>query len=478
MIPRAPIVVAVAMAVIAAGCSSLSVSKKPSNGNRSSDKSSLDWHQCDVGDGLECADLAVPLDWTNPDGETIELAVARRRASGDRTGSLLMNPGGPGGSGLELLTYAPSTPLISEHFDLVSWDPRGVGRSTSLRCGSDMSDLFEKDPDPDTAAERSELEKAAQAVSTECAELDSALLAHMRTEDTARDLEALRVALGSEKLNYLGFSYGTHIGQVYAALFPDNVEKMVLDGIVDPLETFTEFLLGQTAAFDAALVRQSQECADAGKARCGVSDLLGAFDTVKATSEESPIEASGGAVGPAEVAMAGVTSAYQAHGWKVLGPALRDAMDGDGSTIRAISDSYQAMADYAPYAAVVCSDGPTPADVEEFRAFEAKAKEISPRFGGSVANELLPCATWPVRNSESTKVDIDLSIPILLIANTGDPATPFTSAQRVHDRIQQSVLVVVDIDGHTAFGSDKCVNQIVENYLVRSEVPSENKVEC
>ena len=478
MSPRASIVIIVSMAVVVAGCSSLSVSKKPGNGNRSSDKSSLDWHHCDLGDGFECAELAVPLDWSAPDGETIELAVARRRASGDRTGSLLMNPGGPGGSGLELLTYAPSTPSISEHFDLVSWDPRGVGRSTSLRCGSDMSELFEKDPDPDNATERSELEDAAQAVSTECAKLDSALLAHMRTEDTARDLEALRVALGSEKLDYLGFSYGTHIGQVYAALFPDKVGKMVLDGIVDPLESFTEFLLGQTAAFDAALIRQSQECSDAGESRCGVDDLLAAFDSVKATSEESPINAAGGAVGPAEVAMAGVTSAYQPHGWQVLGPALREAMDGDGSKIRAISDSYQAMADYAPYAAVICSDGPTPADVEEFRAFEAKAKEISPRFGGSVANELLPCATWPVRNSESTKVEINLSTPILLIANTGDPATPFASAQRVHDRIPDSVLIEVNTDGHTAFGSDRCVNQIVENYLVRSEVPSENKVEC
>lgn len=476
MTPRAVLGVLLA-ALVLTGCSG-GTETGTSAGDGRGDGSSLRWERCDLGRDIECATLEVPLDWSNPAGEKIELALGRRRASGRRLGTLVLNPGGPGGSGLELLTYDPSTRAIAARFDRVSWDPRGVGRSTPLRCGSKVADLIPLDPDPDDAAERSTLEDAARAVSEECAALDGPLLAHMRTSDTARDLEAIRAALGSAGLNYLGYSYGTYIGQVYAALFPEKVAKMVLDGVVDPSESFTDFLLGQTAAFDAALDLQARDCERAGEAACGVDDLLAAYDRVRADVEITPLRTPGGAVGPAELAIAGITSAYEPQGWRTLGPALADALQGDGSALKAIADSYHDMASYPPYAAVECSDGPTPVGFEEYRAFETRALEISPRFGGAVANELLPCATWPVRNTELPPATIGAIPPILLIANRNDPATPFANAERVNARIQGSVLVAVDSDGHTAFGSNACVNRIVEKYLVRSELPHRSPTEC
>lgn len=439
---------------------------------------SLDWESCDVGRNTECATLTVPLDWDEPDGETIELALGRIRAGGTATGSLLLNPGGPGGSGLELLSYNPVTPGVAMRYDLVSWDPRGVGRSSGLRCGATVPQFLSQDPEPDDDKETEALESSAEAVASECSRSDAALLAHMRTEDTARDLEAIRVVLDEEKLTYLGYSYGTHIGQMYASLFPDRVDKMVLDGVVDPDESFTEFLLAQTTAFDAALDAQAAECDRAGRTSCGVEDLLAAYDEVHEMVEKRRIEGSNGSVGPAELSIAAITSVYQPRGWHVLGPALREALKGNGSMIRRISDSYQEMSEYTPYAAVICSDGPTPRGADEYRRFTDEAIAISPRFGAAIANEMLPCATWPVVNERNTVVDIGSIPPIVLIGNTGDPATPLVNAQNVHDRIDGSVLITVESDGHTAYGSNNCVNRLVEGYLVDSELPDGTEVRC
>lgn len=439
---------------------------------------SLVWEPCDLGPRTECATLSVPLDWDAPDGETISLAVARIPAADTAIGSLLLNPGGPGGSGLDMLSYDPVTDVVAKHYDRVSWDPRGVGRSSAPTCGAAVPQFLSQDPEPDDAGEADALESAADAVATECSTSDAALLSHMRTEDTARDLEAIRVALGEDKLTYLGYSYGTHIGQVYASLFPDRVDKMVLDGVVDPDESFTEFLLSQTDAFDTALEAQAVECDDAGRQSCGVADLLAAYDDVHEMVEKRRIEGTNGSVGPAELSMAAITSAYQPRGWHVLGPALRDALNGDGTAIRRISDSYQEMSDYIPYAAVVCTDGPAPRGVDEYRSFAEEAISVSPRFGAAIANELLPCATWPVVTEQDSSVQVTGVPPILLIGNTGDPATPLVNAEKVHDRISGSVLITVDGDGHTAYGSNSCVNQLVEAYLIDSELPDDAEVRC
>ena len=179
------------------------------------DPGTLEWGTCEDSGALECATLSVPLDWDEPDGATIDLAVARLPASGDREGAILTNPGGPGGSGIDFLVNQPFDAELTSRFDIVSWDPRGVARSGGLKCGAAVTTFLAADPDPDTEPEQAAIERAAEAVADECEDLDGDVLPHLGTDSVARDLEALRVALGDDPLNYVGFSYGTFIGERY-----------------------------------------------------------------------------------------------------------------------------------------------------------------------------------------------------------------------------------------------------------------------
>ena len=180
----------------------------------------LRWQKCDDAPGFECTTMAVPVDWDQPAGETVDLAIARQPATGDRIGSLLTNPGGPGGSGLDYLFQEPFSGDIAKRFDIVSWDPRGVGRSSPLGCGDRVAPFLRNDPDPDTPQEQTAIDADASAVAQECADEDATMLPHIGTETVARDLDAIRAALGDDKLTYVGFSYGTSIGPQYLRLFP------------------------------------------------------------------------------------------------------------------------------------------------------------------------------------------------------------------------------------------------------------------
>ena len=294
----------------------------------------LRWASCedDPNDpDLSCATLVVPLDWSRPDGATIELAVARRTAAGpadERIGTIVANPGGPGGSGVELVEDDPFSPGIARRFDRVGWDPRGVGDSTPVTCGTDTVTRFvAADPDPDSPAEQAELERLARAVSDDCATHDAELLAHIGTRDVVRDLEALRLALDDGPIDYVGFSYGTQIGQMYADAFPAGIRTMVLDGVVDPSKGFTEFLMGQIDGFDAAFDAAAARCSARSRA-CGVEDLTAAYDRVRDRVERAPLRTDAHTpIGPAELATAAIYTGYLTDGWRQLGPALASALD-------------------------------------------------------------------------------------------------------------------------------------------------------
>jgi pimeloyl-ACP methyl ester carboxylesterase len=421
------------------------------------------WGPCqfEVSTMMECAILAVPLDWAEPSGATIDLVLARTEATGDRLGSLLTNPGGPGASGIEFLTRSPLGSELAESFDIVSWDPRGVGRSTSVDCHEHTDELYLADPTPDDDAERAAAHQAG-----------GDLLEHLYTEEVARDLEAIRLALGSEKLNYLGFSYGTHIGQEYAELFGDRIRAMALDGVVDPALGFEEFLIGQTEAFDAAFERQAEACDEAGASACGVDDLIEAYDSVVTATEAARIDADGIPLQPAQVATAATYTGYISDGWMLLGPALDEALAGDGTGLAELATSYIASGAYGPYAGVVCTDTEHPDGLTEYQEFTQHAAEVSPRFGGSIANEMLPCATWPVgpRDTAAPLTAPDAP-PILVVGNTGDPATPLPNAESVAESLTSGVLLVVDSEGHTAHGSNACATEIINSYLIDLEVP-------
>jgi len=432
----------------------------------------LDWRDCEVAQDSQCATLEVPLDWSVPAGPTVDLALVRVEASGDRIGSLLTNPGGPGASGLDFLGYEPFSKDITERFDTVSWDPRGVGMSDAVSCGVDTSgELLSLDPDPDDPTEQDALDRAARAVAADCARTDLALLEHVGTADVARDLEAIRLALGDEPLNYIGFSYGTQIGQQYAQMFPDQIRTMVLDGVVDPALGFTEFLLGQTAAFDAAFEDNARRCA-AARRDCGVDDLGEAYDRVHAMVESEPLGSGSTIVGPAELAIGAVLTTYSDDGWKRLGPALADALDGNGRGLRRLAESYYDFGAYAAYAGVQCSDTPPPATEDEFERFADEARALSPRFGGTVANEMLPCATWPVEPvGDAAAVTAPGAAPILVVGNLRDAATPYENAVAVAGALESGVLVTVDIGGHTAYGANDCATEVVDEYLIDLAVP-------
>lgn len=432
----------------------------------------LRWAGCPDLAGAECASLEVPLDWDDPSGRTLTLELARTPASGARIGSLLVNPGGPGASGRRFVAARPLGGQLEERFDVVSWDPRGVGASGGLSCGDEVGGFMSLDPEPDDAAEQRALEDAAAEVSAECASEDAEVLAHLGTADVARDLEAIRRALDEGPLNYLGFSYGTQIGQTYAQLFPREVRAMVLDAVVDPASGFEDFLIEQARAFERAFERAADDCAAAGVGRCGVVDLRAAYDELHERLERAPLGSGATAAGPAELVIGSIFTSYSADGWTALGPALAQALDGDGATLRALADAYRDAAGFTAYAAVVCIDTPPPPDVDAYEAFAARAADAAPRFGAATANELLPCATWPVDPvGEPQEIRAPGVPPMLVVGNTGDAATPYENAVAVAERLISGVLVTAEIDGHGATTSNRCVRDVVTAYLVRLQVP-------
>jgi pimeloyl-ACP methyl ester carboxylesterase len=423
----------------------------------------LAWEGC--GGRNECATLVVPLDWADPTGPTIELALIRIPA-GDpeaRIGALATNPGGPGASGIDFVRgggpFAGS--ILADRFDVVSWDPRGVGGSAPLRCDDTVEDRFLRlDSDPDDPAEQAALDQAAAAYAASCGAEDAALLAHVGTDDAAFDLEAIRRAMGLP-LAYVGFSYGTFIGLRYAELFPTGARSIVIDGVVDPADGLPDLLRGQTVAFERVLTQ-------------ALGDAAPVWDDVAAAVERAPIPTDDGrGLGPADLATGTVLAGYDESLWPVLREAVLDAADGDGSLMLALADEYRDLGSYAAYQAVSCVDSEHPVGAEAWAAFAAELEGLSPRFGAAVANEMLPCAFWSVPAEPVVgPVRAEGSPPILVLGTTGDPATPVEQAERVAAGLADGHLLVFDGEGHTAYGRDACVDRVVEAYLVDGSLPA------
>lgn len=427
----------------------------------------LEWEGC--GSGTECATLAVPLDWADPTGRTIDLLLARVPAGNrdERIGAVVTNPGGPGGSGVEFVFGGGvfGGTEIGERFDQVSWDPRGVGGSAPLDCADEEIDTFLRlDSDPDDAGEQAALDAAAAAVGAACGAEFGDLLPHVGTDDAAYDLEAIRRAMGLP-LAYVGFSYGTSIGLRYAELFPDGAAAIVLDGVVDPTDTLTDLLRGQAVAFERVLTDALGDAADV-------------YDRVAAAVEVEPIPTDDGrGLGPADLVTGTVLAGYDESYWPVLRQALEDADDGDGTTLLEMADAYRSLGSYTAYQAVSCLDSEHPEGPEAWAAFAAELEAISPRFGAAMANEMLPCATWPAApDPVNGTVTAEGSPPILVIGTTGDPATPVEQAERVADDLANGTLLIYDGEGHTAFGQDDCVTEAVVRFVVDGELPADGTV--
>lgn len=430
------------------------------------------WRPCSG--SFECATVTVPLDHDEPAGPTIEVALMRRPsddADGDGVlGSLLVNPGGPGGSGVGMIRGGfELDPDTMDDYHLVGFDPRGIGRSTALSCGPEPTDGPLPDFEPDDDEERAELDDDAVALAERCQRLDGDLLPHLSTDSVADDLDLLRRAVGDEKLSYLGFSYGTLIGLRYAEAYPDRVGRLILDSVVDPSSTLVGLLAQQTEGFERVFAEADEACASSDS--CPDGGLAVAYDRVAERLEQSAIDG----IGPTELAIATLASLYGEAAWPRYAEALADADAGDVSGIRSFYLSYAGAADRAAYLAVFCTDTPVPIGADGWDRLAGRLQEQSPRFGAAIANEVRPCAHWPVRDTTApeavTSETTEGLPPILVLSTLGDAATPVENAVNVAAGLDGATLVTVNDSGHIAYGRSFCVDQIVADYLATGELP-------
>ncbi|MEY2436041.1 MAG: hypothetical protein QOF97_877 [Acidimicrobiaceae bacterium] len=442
----------------------------------------LDFQSC--GRNIECATLTVPLDYSDPTGPTIDLAINRAvaRDGAHRIGALLVNPGGPGASGLVVvqgeLSAFPSE--VRDRFDIVGFDPRGVGKSNEVPCAADdlVAPFRHADSTPDTPEEQAELDRLAQAIAADCADKAGELLPHVGTDDAVRDIDSIRRALGEDTISFAGFSYGTLLGLRYAELFPTAARAIMLDGVVDPGQGFVDYLREQARAFETQLNTLFAQCPTGG-GRCPDGGAAAAYDELARRVETNPLPAgSSGTVGPNELATAATEATYSSSGSTDLFQALAAGLAGDGTLLYELFQSYASSVHFASYAGVECIDGPHPVGPIAYRAFAAEVEKVAPRMGGSVANELLPCAFWPAPvKSVVGPVAAHGAPPILVVGNTHDAATPYEQAQRVASGLERATLLTFDSAGHTAFGTgNPCILDAMTAYLVDLRLPPEGTI--
>ncbi|GGS76061.1 alpha/beta hydrolase [Streptomyces violaceus] len=478
---------AVASALLAAGCS---------GGSSDDDKSGgLSWGRCKAtadapapGSDWQCATLKVPLDWSKPDGETTGLALIRAKARGDdRVGSLLFNFGGPGASGVSMMpSYAPTVSRLRERYDLVSWDPRGVGASEGVRCRGDKEIQAAESVDvtPDTPAEEKAYFQDAADFGKGCRKDAGRLMAHVSTADSARDMDRIREVLGDDRMHYFGISYGTELGGTYAHLFPKNVGRMTLDAVVDPGADTVGHARNQARGFQRALKGYLESTGqDPQEGTRKIADLLRRIDA-RPLSTATP-----GRKLTQTLAVTGLTlPLYNKESWPTLTSALDAAERGDGSELLTLADGYNDRAPSGHYGTTTHSQRVISCLDDRQRPTAARAKEllpefekISPVFGAFLGWDTAGwCHDWPVPGQHDTpEVSAPGAAPVLVVGNTGDPATPYEGARRMADELGKGVGVMLTWrgEGHGAYGSGSdCVDSTVNTYLLDGSVPKDGKV--
>ena len=448
----------------------------------------VSWTSCG---GFQCASVAVPLNYADPQAQTIHLAVIRQQAT-DKSqvdGSLLVNPGGPGGSGIEYLRGGSvASSAVTAHYNLVSFDPRGVGQSNPVQCLTDsqMDTFLSAPPDPNTPADVQTVISQSQFLAQQCEAKDAALLPYVGTANAARDMDVLRAILGETKLNYLGKSYGTYLGAVYAEEFPQRVGRMVLDGALDPNLTSEQLNLTQAAAFDAELKQYAQNCATT-TPNCplGTDPVAGLahLKTWVDGLDANPIKGDATRQLNEAYAITGIAFAmYSQTFWPDLTSALTAAYAGDGSTLLAMADAYndrsnghfQDNSTEANYA-VNCVDHPDEAtSVAQIQADLPTYEAAAPFFGEMVDWSGLACAYWGAPATGAPhKISAQGSGPILVVGTTRDPATPFTWAQSLASELSNGHLLTMNGDGHTAYlRGSTCIDTAIDAYFLNGTVPA------
>ncbi|MFF1837541.1 alpha/beta fold hydrolase [Streptomyces sp. NPDC058231] len=445
----------------------------------------------------ECTFMKVPLDYAKPDGETISLELIRARAKdrSKRIGSLIFNFGGPGASGVSTLpAFGNSYEKLRTRYDLVSFDPRGVGRSAGVKCMDDkqLDARFETDGTPDDAAEEKVLVAEQKKFVAACKKNSGAELPFVGTTDAARDMDLMRQVLGDDKLHYFGISYGTELGGVYAHLFPKNIGRAVLDGVVDPTEDYQQSSIGQTKGFQLALDNFTKDCADRGDAcplpgtttkeiEQGIAELLGRL-------EKQPIQGLGSRKLTQTLAITGIAAAlYSKETWPLLEQGIDEADGGSGALLLALADSLNGRSENGHYdnstaanTAVNCVDSKQRFSLDRTRSLLPEFRKLSRIFGDYMGWGLMQCTGWPVPGAWITPdVSAHGAPPVLVIGNTGDPATPYTGAKAMAEALGKGVGVQMTYkgQGHGAYNSgNACVQKEVGGYLLDGKVPAAGTV--
>ena len=455
---------------------------------------------------FSCAVITVPLDYANPKGETISIAVKKRAATGGHSqGALFINPGGPGDSGVSFAERAGNafSPDLLSAYDIIGFDPRGVGSSTAITCSSDDDSSSSpaepsatgtpsagSTPSAGTASGGESYEEWAESTRQSFQELSkqcgsntepAALLDHVDTVSAARDLDILRALAGQEKLNYLGFSYGTYLASVYAETFPGNTGRIVLDGAIDPSLSLAEQGLGQAKGFEQALrtyvdyCQSSSGCPLSGGTDAGVQqirDLITSANSTPLATGDPKRTVTG-----ADIVTALSEYLYTTEqNWPPLTKALDQAINHrDGSAFAASEEQDSSSKDDGggAFQAITCLDYPVEGDTTTWAAQYEQAKREAPIFADSAVGMDLVCSVWGHNGTRKpAQIHARGAAPILVVGTTGDPATPYAWSKSLAEQLDSGQLLTWEGNGHTAYGGDaSCVNDAVDAYLISGTMP-------
>jgi pimeloyl-ACP methyl ester carboxylesterase len=510
-VPRlARLVVAlpVAMVVALAGCTVPAFA--PSGGGTASSSSgqnaqgTADWKPCPevaedlVGKGAsgmeyDCASVPVPEDWNNPgSGQKINIAMIRVRSNRqhDRLGSLLINPGGPGGSGIDTAVAVSFGPTfgglpseITDRFDIIGFDPRGVGKSDPLKCisNTDQDASFAAVPDPVSQADFDSVVALNKKIANECGQKYGSTLQFFSTEQAAKDIDSLRTAVGDPQLTYLGWSYGTLLGATYAQLFPTKIRSMVLDGAVDPKQSYIDSSETQAKGFERAFGNFAAWCKKT-PASCPIApDAHKAVTDALAKAVTSPVVGADGRKATAGwIFVAVISSLYTESGWRTLANAVASLKGGDAKGIFQLADQYAERDANGNYSnlfdanlAVNCADTNAAPSAAEVRTLQGQWRKKYPLFGGSLAVGMLPCTFWPGKRDPYPAGPATGAPPIVVVGTTGDPATPYENTADLAGMLGVGHVLTWEGEGHTAYPSTPCIVSAVDKYLLNLTVPQE-----
>jgi pimeloyl-ACP methyl ester carboxylesterase len=491
---------AISIALVLSGCSSNVAIEKPLSDLAAYENQKLNWATCY--EDFECTDLRVPIDYADLTVGTFKIAVLRYKAQDpkNRIGSLIVNPGGPGGSGVDYAYNAEYVfdPDVLDRYDIVGFDPRGVNRSAPIECLTDEETdaNYASDAKPDTEAE---LEKAladSKEFIEKC-ENSNEYLTHYSTAAAARDMDILRSALGDKKLNYFGKSYGTYLGTLYAQFFPDKVGRMILDGALDPNISILEQNISQAKGFDDALDAFLADCAKQDDCPLpknkqeATLKIIALFEiaALNPLPRKTKVENDERTATESLIVLGTASALYDdADGWPKLRTAFLEGQRGFGDTFLDLADQYSGRSSDGTYASneldsgavIDCLDWPDTRSVEKTKEDAKRFTEVAPVFGPYLAYTNIACKfLTPAPKDKLTrttnKITSITTAPIIVIGTTRDPATPYDWAVGLHKIFTTSKLISLDADGHTGQGrGSACVDNAVDSYLLKGISPQKD----